>query len=104
MNDFWLRYASALLVLGLVLVAFTLLARLLRRARFPRGATRLEIVESLALAPQSSLFLVRFDSREVLVGAGRLSALLVGELLDRVEPAVGEVDLAVESDHGLLRD
>lgn len=47
----------------------------------------MEVLESVALAPQASLHLVRVDARELLVAAGsaRLGDRLdVRELIDRV--------------------
>lgn len=75
-------------------------ARFLRGAG-PRSGRRIDVVESVALAPQAALHLVRVDGASFLVGSG---PLLVRELIDRVEPAVREVELVVERDDGPLRD
>jgi flagellar biogenesis protein FliO len=97
--EFWLRYALALGVVALMLAACAVAGRMLRGAP-QRASRRLTLLETLALGPQSALHLVRVDARDVLVGSG---AGLVVELVDRVEAAVGEVQLVVEGDDRPLR-
>jgi flagellar biogenesis protein FliO len=71
--EFWLRYAGALLVVGVMLAGCSVLARALRRARYARTPRRIEVLESVALAPQTLLHLVRVDAKELLVGTGNVA-------------------------------
>lgn len=101
--DFWARYAIAIAAIGLMLGGLGAVGRLVRRGRGRRTGRRMRVLESLALTPQAALHLVQIDAREFAVGTGPVSApLFVGELLDRVEPAIGEVDLLVEGEDGAL--
>lgn len=73
--EFWIRYALALVVVGLMLGALSCLGRVLQRSRFVRGSRRMEVVESLALTQAASLHLVRVDSHYLLVGAGSVATI-----------------------------
>lgn len=76
--EFWLRYALALIVVGLMLGALSLLGRAVQRSRFVRGSRRMEVIESLALTQAASLHLVRVDSRYLLLGAGSVAPIGAG--------------------------
>ncbi len=66
-----MRYALALVIVTAMLAAFSLAGRVLaRHLQRTRGARRIQIVESVALAPHASLHLVRIDARELLVASG----------------------------------
>jgi len=74
--EFWLRYA--LVVVGLMLGALSLLGRAVQRSRLARGSRRMEVIESLALTQAASLHLVRVDSRYLLLGAGSVAPIGTG--------------------------
>ncbi len=79
--SFWVHYAVALATVAAILAALGGAGRLVQRARAPSGVRRIDVLESVALAPQSALHLVRVDSQEMLVGTGRVA--IVSRLSDR---------------------
>ncbi|MHB8432493.1 MAG: flagellar biosynthetic protein FliO [Candidatus Tyrphobacter sp.] len=81
MAEFGVRYALALAVVTAMLAAASLAGRVLqRRLQKNNGARRIQIVETVALAPQAALHLVRIDNRELLVASG--SAAVVRDAID----------------------
>lgn len=81
MAEFGVRYALALAVVTAMLAAVSLAGRVLqRRLQKNHGARRIQIVESVALAPQAALHLVQIDNRELLVASG--SAAVVRDAID----------------------
>ena len=68
----WSSMLRVLAGLGLVLVVFYLLLRLLRRAQPGLGAGRadLRVVASLALSPRERVLLVQVGEQQLLLGAG----------------------------------
>ncbi len=78
--EFWERYLVALLVVALMLGGFSVLGRSLQRLGRPKGGRRIEVLESVMLAPQASLHLVRVGSRCLLVGAARESVTALGDV------------------------
>ncbi len=79
--EFGVRYAFALAVVTAVLAALSLAGRVLaRHLQKTKGARRIQIVESVALAPHAALHLVRIDARELLVASG--SAAVVRDATD----------------------
>ncbi|HUY39985.1 MAG TPA: flagellar biosynthetic protein FliO [Candidatus Dormibacteraeota bacterium] len=81
MAEFGVRYALALAVVTAMLAAASLAGRVLqRRLQKNNEARRIQIVETVALAPQAALHLVRIDNRELLVASG--SAAVVRDAID----------------------
>jgi flagellar biogenesis protein FliO len=79
--EFGVRYALALAVVTAMLAAVSLAGRVLqRRLQKNNGARRIQIVETVALAPQAALHLVQIDNRELLVASG--SAAVVRDAID----------------------
>jgi len=79
--EFGVRYALALAVVTAMLAAASLAGRVLqRRLQKNNEARRIQIVETVALAPQAALHLVRIDNRELLVASG--SAAVVRDAID----------------------
>ncbi len=72
---FWPHYLVALATVAVMLGALGIVGRLVQRARAPSGPRRIHVVESVVLAPQSVLHLVRVDAREMLVGTGDVVVL-----------------------------
>lgn len=73
--EFWIRYALALLALAAMLGGLAVLGRALRRVRLGPRARRIQVVESVMLAPQTALHVVRVDSRELLLATGEVTKL-----------------------------
>jgi flagellar biogenesis protein FliO len=77
---------TLLALLGVCALAWAVLALLARAgigtgASARRGATRLQVLERLALSPRRQLYLVRADGRVLLLGASDGAALtLIAEL------------------------
>ncbi len=72
--EYWLHYAVAVCTVALLLTALAVASKMLKRARF-RSHSRIEVLESIALTPQSSVHVVRVGSKELLVGAGQVAVL-----------------------------
>ncbi len=68
----WSSMLRVLAGLGLVLVVFFLLLRLLRRAQPGLGGARadLRVVAALALSPRERVLLVQVGEQQLLLGAG----------------------------------
>ena len=68
----WLNYAFVLLVVGLMLLGLYALARGLGRARMLVGVQHklVSVIDSTALGPQTTLFVVKAGERFLLVGGG----------------------------------
>ena len=71
-------------LVGVCALAFVVLSWLARRGIGVSGRTRsgrIEVLERVALAPRTSLYVVRVDGRELLVGSGEAGGLsLITEL------------------------
>ena len=74
--SFWAGYLAKLTLVALVLAAIYVLARWLRRTHFfARDDPFVSVIESTALSPHASLYVVRAGSRYFLIGTGGVCVL-----------------------------
>jgi flagellar biogenesis protein FliO len=81
-SSFWAGYALKLGIVALALVALSLLARRLRRARLTAGAGNrfFTVIESTMLTPHLSIHVVKVGGRYLCVGGGGAGISTLAEL------------------------
>jgi flagellar biogenesis protein FliO len=93
-----LRTGASLGLIGLSVVGAAYVYRNLQRQRVGVSARRLKVVETLALAPKTRLFLIELDNRAILLGqhGAKLSVLSDGARPQEVSdpPAAAELGSA----------
>jgi hypothetical protein len=80
-GELWLRAASAVGLMALVLLGLQYLLRLVRAGRWPRVGRRLaQVLETVPLSHAAALHVVRIGDRFFAVAAGQSSLALVCEV------------------------
>jgi flagellar biogenesis protein FliO len=98
---FWERYVLALVVLGLLLLGLSVIARALARGRVVASASRrlVTVIESTVVGPGTALHVVKAARRYFIVGGGSGHLAMLAELpADDVETWLAE-QRSLLSDH-----
>lgn len=80
--NFWVRYALALFVVGVALVALYVAGAYAARRKRPRtvGGRTLAVEETVALAPGAYVAIVSVGARRLLLGVGAAGVTLLADL------------------------
>lgn len=80
--SFWVNYLLKLSVVALVLAALYAGARALRRTRFfaSRGERSINVIDSVALSPHATVYLLRIGTRYFLIGSADAAVATLAEL------------------------